>query len=63
MSTPKKEDEVKDELLLDTDMNLEVDLDDLKEMEEEENMGHKVQTYIPADDGVDNFFDEQYFDE
>jgi len=42
---------------------LEITLDDVAELEEEENIGHKVQTYDPADDGVDNYFDERYFDE
>lgn len=50
-----------DELLLDDP--LEVTLEDVKELEEEENTGHRVQTYDPADDGTDNYFDEQYFDE
>lgn len=42
---------------------LEMTLDDVAELEEEESIGHKVQTYDPADDGVDNYFDERYFDE
>ena len=41
----------------------EITLDDIKELEEEENIWHKVQTYDPALDGTDNYFDERYFDE
>lgn len=41
----------------------ELTLDRAEELEEEENIGHKVQTYDPADDGTDNYFDERYFDE
>jgi hypothetical protein len=73
MTTPFQEDEEEDELLLEdiTDINeddievneLEITLDDVEELEEEENAGHKVQTYDPSDDGTDNYFDEKYFDE
>ncbi|MDD5376717.1 MAG: hypothetical protein PHH16_01235 [Candidatus Gracilibacteria bacterium] len=73
MSTPFPEDEEEDELLLDTILDgdeddigsneLEITLDDVENLEEEENTGHKVQTYDPADDGTDNYFDERYFDE
>lgn len=73
MTIPFPEDEEEDEILLsditdveedDIEANeLEITLDDVAELEEEENIGHKVQTFDPADDGVDNYFDEQYFDE
>lgn len=41
----------------------EITLDDVEALEEDENTGHRVQTYDPNDDGVDNYFDERYFDE
>jgi len=64
MTTPFMEDEEEDELLLDdADLTGEITLDDVEELEEEANTGHRVQTYDPADDGTDNYFDEQYFDE
>ena len=74
MTTPFQEGEDKDELLLEEDISLmdeegtemsevEITLDDVEELEEEENIGHKVQTYDPSDDGTDNYFDERYFDE
>ncbi|MDD5197530.1 MAG: hypothetical protein PHN60_01580 [Candidatus Gracilibacteria bacterium] len=72
MTTPFPEDEEEDELLLgtvdidedDIEANeLEITLEDVENLEEEENIGHKVQTYDPADDGTDNYFDERYFDE
>jgi len=62
MTTPFPEDE-EDELLIDPEDNLEVTLEDVENLEEEENTGHKVQTFDPSDDGVDNYFDERYFDE
>lgn len=57
-----------DAIVLDDETDSEVDdleltLDRVEELEEEENIGHKVQTYDPADDGTDNYFDERYFDE
>lgn len=69
MTIPFPEDE-EEELLLDsvTDEDdieaneQEITLDDVEELEEEANTGHKVQTFNPDDDGVDNYFDEQYFD-
>lgn len=73
MTIPFPEDEEEDEILLDnsTDIDeddieaneLEITLDDVEELEEEENTGHKVQTFNSDDDGVDNYFDEKYFDE
>lgn len=79
MTTPFQEDEEDDELLADDitlpieddddllldedDDDLEITLDDVEELEEEENAGHRVQTYDPNDDGTDNYFDERYFDE
>lgn len=63
MTTPFIEDEEEDELLLDADLTGEITLDDVAELEEEANIWHKVQTYDPNDDGTDNYFDEQYFDE
>ncbi len=43
--------------------DIELTLDRVEELEEEENAWHKLQTYDPADDGTDNYFDERYFDE
>ncbi|EKD29964.1 MAG: hypothetical protein ACD_78C00199G0006 [uncultured bacterium (gcode 4)] len=73
MTIPFPEDEEEDELLIDSALDwdeddietneLEITLDDVENIEEEENIGHKVQTFDPADDGVDNYFDERYFDE
>lgn len=79
MTTPFQENDEEDELLLDDTLGLEEDdladdteedveslevtLDDVEDLEEEENSGHRVQTYDPADDGTDNYFDERYFDE
>ena len=72
MTIPFPEDEEDDELLLgtltgadeDDDNELEeVTLDDVEELEEEASIGHKVQTFDPEDDGVDDYFDERYFDE
>jgi len=68
MPTLLTEDEESDDLLSDDSIDSEDDiwemtLDDVVEIEEEENIGHKVQTYDPAHDGVDNYFDERYFDE
>jgi len=70
MPIPFPEDEEEDELLLgnvtgldDDDEIEEVPLDDMEELEEEASIGHKVQTYNPEDDGVDDYFDERYFDE
>ncbi|NCP77010.1 hypothetical protein GW819_03820 [Candidatus Gracilibacteria bacterium] len=67
MTTLFSEDE-EDELLLEDSTGTEIDeleitLDDVEELEEEENIGHKVQTFNPDDDGTDNYFDEKYFDE
>ncbi|MFA6090463.1 MAG: hypothetical protein WC774_01660 [Candidatus Gracilibacteria bacterium] len=68
MTTSFIEDEEEDELLLDDEIDLEdedgeITLEDVEEMEEEANAGHRVQTYDPTDDGTDNYFDEKYFDE
>lgn len=70
MTIPFPEDEEEDELLLDgvPDIGDEEDfeavtLDDVEELEEEASIGHRVQTFDPDDDGVDNYFDEKYFDE
>lgn len=74
MSTLFQEGEDEDELLLEEEVSmddeegadeaeLEISLEDVEELEEEENIGHKVQTYDPSDDGTDNYFDERYFDE
>jgi hypothetical protein len=41
----------------------EITLDDVELLEEDENIGHKVQTYDTEGDGTDNYFDERYFDE
>lgn len=41
----------------------EVTLEDVKVLEEEDNLGHKLQTYDATNDGTDNYFDEKYFDE
>jgi len=67
MTTLFSEDK-EDELLLEDSTGTEIDeleitLDDVEELEEEENIGHKVQTFNPDDDGTDNYFDEKYFDE
>lgn len=63
MTTPFTKDDECDELLLDEDITGQITLDDVEELEEEANTGHRVQTYDPNDDGTDNYFDEQYFDE
>lgn len=74
MTTPFQEDEEVYELLLEKDIDTEdeedieaneteVTLEDVEELEEEESVGHKVQTFNPDDDGTDNYFDERYFDE
>lgn len=74
MSTLFQEGEDEDELLLEEEISmddeegadeteLEISLEDVEELEEDENIGHKVQTYDPSDDGTDNYFDERYFDE
>jgi hypothetical protein len=56
-----------DNFVLDTDKDdqdfTEITLEDVVELEEEESIGHKLQTYDPSDDGTDNYFDERYFDE
>ena len=56
-----------DDIILDADKDdeesAEISLEDVAELEEEESIGHKLQTYDPADDGTDNYFDERYFDE
>lgn len=65
------EDEEDDELLLgtltgadeDDDELVDTTLEDVKELEEEASAGHRLQTYHPEDDGVDDYFDERYFDE
>lgn len=51
-----------DETLIE-DEDMELSLDELEEVEEEENEGHRVQTFNSEGDGTDNYFDEQYFDE
>lgn len=72
--TAQFQDDEDDELLLDKivqendeddieENEREITLEDVEELEEEESIGHKVQTYDPADDGTDNYFDERYFDE
>jgi len=66
--TPLFSEDEEDELLLADSTGTEIDeleitLDDVEELEEEENIGHKVQTFNPDDDGTDNYFDEKYFDE
>lgn len=70
MAIPFPEDEDEDELLLDgiddmdeEDESVDVSLEDVEEIEEEEGTGHRLQTYNPEDDGVDDYFDERYFDE
>ncbi|MDD2891628.1 MAG: hypothetical protein PHQ95_01565 [Candidatus Gracilibacteria bacterium] len=69
MTTPFSEDEEEDDDLLLEDMTdiddeeVEITLDDVEELEEEDNTGHRVQTFDPDDDGTDNYFDERYFDE
>jgi hypothetical protein len=63
---PREEDEWDDEIVdNETDENLDapITLDDVLNIEEEESVGHKVQTYNLTDDGTDNYFDERYFDE
>lgn len=53
-----------DEEELDEDLDLEsMPLEELESLEEEENTGHRLQTFDPDDDGTDNYFDEKYFDE
>lgn len=65
MTTTQDED-LLDEELPDEDEDAEdgeLSLDELEEAEEEESTGHKVQTIAPDADGVDDYFDEKYFDE
>lgn len=47
---------------MDNELDLEVTLDDVEELEEEENAGHKLQTFDPnADDDI--YASGAYFDE
>ncbi|MDD2916240.1 MAG: hypothetical protein PHH70_00140 [Candidatus Gracilibacteria bacterium] len=60
----KEEDELllDDEGVMDNELDLEVTLDDVEELEEEENAGHKLQTFDPnADDDI--YASGAYFDE
>lgn len=41
----------------------ELTLEELEELEQENSTGNKAHTFDPNDDGVDNYFDEKYFDE
>lgn len=69
----REDEEEKNKLLQDSPLDsedidipensLEIALEDVEELEEDENIGHKVQTFDPEDDGVNNYFDERYFDE
>ena len=42
--------------------NPEISLDDVEELEEEENTGHRVTTFDASNDG-ESYFDGAYFDE
>ena len=65
MTAPQQEEDKDDLLALDLlgEEGGELTLEELEELEEEDTAGHKVQTFDPNDDGVDNYFDEKYFDE